>query len=239
MTVKIVFCLLIFLFTTVLLSKITTDQQTVKLQTYTLETQEIPTWSTRLVAMMQTKGVHKSLHGTREQPNEPASLPNGASNFEMKNHKMLKDAHEKEVEDTEMFKDNGNNVWCHMPLTLEATLQLKESEHLDCFFIIGKELLKRLQEAGEANSETLFNSVVLNGLPVRYESFVIQESFNPATNFIHLMKRLQNVREILAQGYKGQNGSVALPVRRDCTKGPKRINCFVCVRSHDTLPRTE
>ena len=60
-----------------------------------------------------------------------------------------------------------------------ARLQLEDSEDLDSFFIRGQELLTRLQEAGEAVSETLFNALVLNGLPMRYESFVIQESFNP------------------------------------------------------------
>ena len=44
------------------------------------------------MAMMQTKGLYKSLLGTEEQPNEPAPLPNGAPNDEKKNHKVLKDA---------------------------------------------------------------------------------------------------------------------------------------------------
>ena len=63
-----------------------------------------------------------------------------------------------------------------------ARLQLEDSADLDSFFIRGQELLTRLQEAGEAVSETLFNGLVLNGLQMGYESFVIQESFNPATS---------------------------------------------------------
>ena len=55
-----------------------------------------------------------------------------------------------------------------------ARLQLEDAEDLDSFFIRGQELLTRLQEAGEAVSETLNNALVLNGLPMRYESFVIQ-----------------------------------------------------------------
>ena len=43
-----------------------------------------------------------------------------------------------------------------------ARLQLEDSEDLDSFFIRGQELLTRLQEAGEAVSETLFNALVLN-----------------------------------------------------------------------------
>ena len=109
-----------------------------------------------------------------------------------------------------------------------ARLQLEDSEDLDSFFIRGQELLTRLQEAGEAVSETLFNALVLNGLPMRYESFVIQESFNPATNFTELRKRLQNFHESTVQRHKGQSGSVALAVKRDFKKGPKKGNCFVC-----------
>ena len=76
-------------------------------------------------------------------------------------------------------------------VTLVAQLarqQPEDSEDLDSFVIGGQELLTRLKEAGEAVSETLFNALVLNGVPMRYESFVIQESFNPATNFTELGK---------------------------------------------------
>ena len=99
---------------------------------------------------------------------------------------------------------------------------------LDSFFIRGQELLERLQEAEDAVSETLFNGLVLNSLPMRYESFAIQEGFNPATNFTELRKRQQNLHESTAQRHKGQSGSVALAVKRDFKKGTKKGNCFVC-----------
>ena len=83
------------------------DQQTVKLLTYTGKAQDFPIWSTRFVAMMQTKDLYKSLLGTEEQPSEPALLANGASNDEKKNHKVLKDAYEKEVTGV---KEKRNNV---------------------------------------------------------------------------------------------------------------------------------
>ena len=63
---------------------------------------------------------------------------------------------------------------------------------------------------------------------MRYESFVIQESFNPATNFTELRKRLENFHESTTQKRKGQSGSVALAVKRYFKKGPKKGNCFVC-----------
>ena len=84
-----------------------------------------------------------------------------------------------------------------------ARLRLENSEDLDSFFIRGQELLTRLQEAGEAVSVTLFNALVRNGLPMRYESFVIQESFNPATSFTELKKRRQNFHESTVQRHKG------------------------------------
>ena len=161
------------------------------------------------MAMMQTKGLYNSLLGSKEQPNEPAPLANGASINEKKNRKVLKDAYEKEVAD---IKEKGNDVWCHLALTLDATtlmlmrhdcvgddgigdgakawkllqerfqsvetptvvtlvarlarLQLEDAKNLDSFFIRGQELLTRLQEAGEAVSETLLNALVVNGLKV-------------------------------------------------------------------------
>ena len=70
------------------------------------------------MAMMQTKGLYKSLLGSEEQPNEPAPLANGASNDKKKNHKVLKDAYEKEVAE---IKEKRKNVWCHLALNLDAT----------------------------------------------------------------------------------------------------------------------
>ena len=45
-----------------------------------------------------------------------------------------------------------------------ARLQLEDAEDLNSFFIRGQELFTRLQEVGDADSETLFNALVLNGL---------------------------------------------------------------------------
>ena len=73
-----------------------------------------------------------------------------------------------------------------------ARLQLEDAEDLDSFFIGGEELLKRLQEAGEAVSEIFFNDLVLDGLPMRYESFAMQENFSPATKFPELRKGCRN-----------------------------------------------
>ena len=106
------------------------------------------------MAMMQTKGLYKSLLGTEEQPNEPAPLANGATNDEKKNHKVLKDAYEKEVAD---IKEKRNNVWCHLALTLDATT-LMLMRH-DCVGDDGIgdgakawKLLQEISECGDADS---------------------------------------------------------------------------------------
>ena len=57
---------------------------------------------------------------------------------------------------------------------------------------------------------------------MRYESFVIQESFNPALNFRVEESRQQNFHESTAQRHKGQSGSMALAVKCDFMKGPRK-----------------
>ena len=76
-----------------------------------------------------------------------------------------------------------------------ARLTLKEDEALPQYFIRAQELSTRLGQAGEHLSEPLLNAMVLNGLPERYEHFVVQESFNPAGSFVELRTRLTNYEE--------------------------------------------
>ena len=76
-----------------------------------------------------------------------------------------------------------------------SRFQLEEEEKLHEYFIRSEELMSRLTEAGENMTETLFNTLVINGLPERYEHFVVQESFNPASTFTELRTRLQNYED--------------------------------------------
>ena len=76
-----------------------------------------------------------------------------------------------------------------------ARLQLKEDEALHNYFIRAQELSTRLEHAGERLSEPLLNAMVLNGLPERYEHFVVQESFNPSGSFVELRTKLTNYEE--------------------------------------------
>ena len=57
-----------------------------------------------------------------------------------------------------------------------ARRRLEDAEDLNSFFIRGQELLTRLQEAGDAVSETLFNALLLNGLPMRYEVLLYRKA---------------------------------------------------------------
>ena len=71
--------------------------------------------------------------------------------------------------------------------------------------------MSRLSEAGEKISETLFNALIINGLPDKYEHFVVQESFNPASTFTELRTRLQNYEDSRIQRNQTEdNSSVAM-----------------------------
>ena len=52
--------------------------------------------------------------------------------------------------------------------------QLQEDKAIHQYFIREQELVTRLLHACEELSETLFNAMVLNGLPQRYKKFVVQ-----------------------------------------------------------------
>ena len=73
-----------------------------------------------------------------------------------------------------------------------ARLQLNEEKALHSYFIRAQELSAMLKHAGENLSKPLLNAVVLNGLPERYEHFVLQESFNLVGSFVELRTRLTN-----------------------------------------------
>ena len=127
LTVITFFCLVPFLFTTVLPAKAKISQQTVTLLPFRLKAQDFPLWSRRFVAIVQTKGLEKSLLGTEKRPNEPAPLANGTS----------KDGNDKKwttrcwrmyLRRKFRHQREEDNVWCHLWLTLDAT-NLKEMKH--------------------------------------------------------------------------------------------------------------
>ena len=92
-----------------------------------------------------------------------------------------------------------------------SRLQFGEEEKLHEYFIRSQELMSRLTEAGENMTETLFNALVINGLPERYEHFVVQESFNPASTFTELRTRLQNYEDSRKQRKQPEVDSQCTP----------------------------
>ena len=101
-----------------------------------------------------------------------------------------------------------------------SRLQLNENEKLSEYFIRAQELMSRLTEAGENISETLFNALVINGLPEKYEHFIVQESFNPAANFTELRTRLQNYDDSRLQRSQAEEDS-ATAMHSGNTSGKK------------------
>ena len=187
-----IFCLvLFFLFKAVLPTQTTVDQQTVKLLIYTGKAQEFPIWSTKFMAMMQTKGLYKSLLGTDEQPNEPAPLANWASNDGMVNFKLLK-----EVAD---IQEKTNNVRGHLALTLHSgnLMPLKN----DCVGDDGTGDGAKARKVLEEKIQSVETPIVLKrdtGSECG-DGFFIQESFRPATIFTELTKKLQNFHKSTVQ----------------------------------------
>ena len=47
----------------------------------------------------------------------------------------------------------------------------------------------------------MLNAIVLNGIPERYQHFVVQKSFNPAGSFVELRTKLMNYKE--SRSYRG------------------------------------
>ena len=112
-----------------------------------------------------------------------------------------------------------------------SRLQLDENEKLSEYFIRAQELMSQLTEAGENISETLFNALVINGLPEKYEHFIVQESFNPAANFTELRTRLQNYDDSRLQRSQAEDSATAM--HSGNTSGNKGLSkpkgdCFVC-----------
>ena len=110
------------------------------------------------------------------------------------NHKGLGDGHKAWGLLQEGFRSNEAVTVVSVMRQL-ARLTLKEDEALHNYYIRAQELSTRLEQAGEQLSDPLLNAMVLNGLPERYEHFVVQESFNPAGSFVELRTRLINYEE--------------------------------------------
>ncbi|CAB3994020.1 Retrovirus-related Pol poly from transposon TNT 1-94 [Paramuricea clavata] len=165
---------------------------------------------------MQTKGLYKALLGKEVAPEEIAPLAGDASDEQKAEWEAKVQQRNKQIEEIE----ERNNT-------------LNENEKLSEYFIRAQELMSRLTEAGEKISETLFNALVINGLPEKYEHFIVQESFNPAANFTELRTRLQNYDDSRLQRNQAKEDSATAMYSGNTSgrnKGPTKPkgDCFVC-----------
>ena len=108
-------------------------------------------------------------------------------------------------------------------------LRLGSEEALDDYFVRSQELMTRLSEAGEGITDTLFNALVIKGLPDRPDHFVVQESFQPAKTFPELRTRLRNYDDSRKArcGERTGHGHIAMQVMR-MKKEVSSKGCYVC-----------
>ena len=71
--------------------------------------------------------------------------------------------------------------------------------------------MTRLSEAGEAITNTLFIALVMKGLPDSYESFVVQEIFQPAKTIPELITKLRYKARC---GERTKHGHIAMQAVR-------------------------
>ena len=84
---------------------------------------------------------------------------------------------------------------------------------------------KKQGKQSQRPSSTPWHSMVCQwGMKV----FLYRKTLTRQRTSSELRKRLQNFHESTAQRHKGLSGSVALALKRDFKKGPKKGNCFVC-----------
>ena len=210
-----------------------------KLAQFSGKAEDFPAWSTKFVALMQTKGLFSAVMGQDDTPDELEQLVDGATAEQRSEHETKVAEREKIMKG---IKNRNNEVPCNLVLVLDNTtlmclrsdcfnqstgfgdgalawkmllerfnsserptvvsrvgqlakLRLGPTEKLDDNFVRSQELMIRLSDAGERVSDTLFNALVINGLPEQYEHFVVQESFQPATTFQELRTRLGNFED--------------------------------------------
>ena len=126
-----------------------------------------------------------------------------------------------------------------------ANLRLCPTEKLDDYFVRKQEPMTKLSDAGERVSDTLFNALVINGLPEQYELFVVQESSQPTTTFQELRTRLRNLEDAkrakqeeqqtgnyvgngLNKGNSGDAKNIVAGHKPQTKKGIDHITCYSC-----------
>ena len=99
-----------------------------KLAQFSGKAEDFPAWSTKFVALMQTKGLFKAVMGQDDAPDLVEPLADGANPEQRREHETKVAEREKILKG---IKSRNNEVWCNLVLVLDnTTLMCLRS---DCF----------------------------------------------------------------------------------------------------------
>lgn len=207
------------------------------------KSEDFPAWSTRFLAYMQTKGLYKtaigkddvSKTGYEEHNNSVwchlALCLDETSLLYIRHDCVKTDGSGDGAKAWKMLKERFSSVEKPTVISIMgqlARLEMKPDEPLDEYCIKCQQLVNRLKEAGEELSDTLFNALVINGLPERFEHFVVQESFNPCASFTELRKRMRNFedsRQNRTGSAESESVAMSTQKKKDSAKAGK---CYCC-----------
>ena len=109
-----------------------------------------------------------------------------------------------------------------------SQLKMCDPETMPEYLIRGQELATRVRQSGEQLSDSLLSTMVLNGLPDRFNQFAIQESFDPSTDFAQLRDRLESFNIARCPDrHEPPHIAMAMKGTRVSSAKPKG-SCFVC-----------
>ena len=99
-----------------------------KLAQFSGKAEDFPAWSTKFVALMQTKGLFSAVMGQDDTPDELEPLVDGATVEQRSEHETKAAEREKIMKG---IKNRNNEVWCNLVLVLDYTTLM--CLHSDCF----------------------------------------------------------------------------------------------------------
>ena len=184
---------------------------------------DYPAWRTKFTAFMQTKGLYKSLLGIEIIPQEIApseeQIAQRNAGDGAKAWRLLQQRYSKVEKPTVVSL-----------VRQLSRLQLGEGETSRILHTVSRAHFKTYRSRRE--NDSLFNALVINGLTKKYEHFVVQESYYPASTFTELRTRLQNYKESSTQRKPEVESSLAVHTenKRDGNKEtlPHPKVCYVC-----------
>ena len=109
-----------------------------------------------------------------------------------------------------------------------SQMKMSSGETMQEYIIRGQELATRVRLSGENLSDSLLNTMVLNGLPASYKQFTVQESFEPSKDFGQLRDRLVTFCTAKSSA-RDEQPHIAMASTHPRVSMPKpKGSCFVC-----------